>query len=145
MVCMEERRYYVRFKALGLDVNDEKEVALYSERLTSFLELDSRLSLLETAYNDKIKERVDIAVNVFPFVSGVAELTVFHSIKFKLLKKEVRYQKISLCATAFTQNGDSCLYFYDTQDFDEVRGIFERFVNGAVAPDFAKWKRVDIT
>lgn len=138
-------KFYYRLKPIGLDVADERELKRYCEELTSFRALDQYFFLLETAYNDKLKERDDIIVNALPSVNGVAELAVFHNIRYKLFSRTVKYQKFSLCATYCDDFGGSRLYFYDTQDIVEVKNIFERFVIDREIPDFNTWEKVDMT
>ena len=137
---MKETQLYYRLDDIGIDVTDEKEVKKYNERLTSFAELEKPFSLLETAYNDRIKQRADITVNAFPEIDGVAELSVYHDIKFKLFSRNVKRQRFSLCATYYGSNGESRLYSYETQDIAEVRSIFENFVTARLCPDFSAWE-----
>lgn len=136
---MDKVKMYYRFEAIGIDVTDEREVRKYNEELTSFACLERQLNMLETAYNDKLKERADIFVNALPSVSGLYELSVFHNIKFKLFSKTVKSQNFSLCATYYDESGKSYLYYCTSQDIKEVRRIFEDFVNEYRIPDFSQW------
>lgn len=141
---MDTPKLYYRFEPIEIDVADEKEVKKYNEELTSFAVLERRFDLLKTAYNEQLKERADIMINALPDVDGVAELAVFHNIKFKLFSRAVKWQKLSLCATFYDATDNSVLYFYDTQDFDEVKRIFEDFVTKRKIPDFSTWEKIVI-
>lgn len=140
---MNASKFYYRFKPIGIDVSDEKEVKRYNEELTSFAVFERQFDLLKTAYVEQLKERADIIINAFPCVDGVAELAVFHNIKLKLFSRTVKWQKLSLCATCYDATDNSILYFYDTQDFDEVKRIFEDFVTKRKIPDFRFWEKIE--
>lgn len=141
---MNTSKLYYRFESIGLDVTDEKEVKKYNEELTSFVVLERQFDLLKTAYDGQLKERADIMIDALPDVDGVAELAVFHNIKLKLFSRAVKWQKFSLCATYYDVADNSFLYFYDTQDFDEVKRIFEDFVTKRKIPDFSSWEKIAI-
>lgn len=140
-----DKKFYFRFNPIGIDVADEKEVKKYNDELISFAALEKQFALLETAYNNKLKERADIIVDALPCVENIAELAVFHNIKYKLFSRSVKWQKFSLCATSYEENGCSCLYFYDSHNITEVRQMFENFINEHKIPDFSKWEKVNIT
>ena len=137
-------KLYYRFEPIGIDVADENEVKRYNEELTSFSALERQFALLETAFNDRLKERADIIINAVPSVNGVAEISVFHNIRYKLFSRTVKWHKLSLCVTYYDESGNSRLYFYDTKDIAEVRNIFEQFINKYQVPDFSVWEKVDM-
>lgn len=139
---MKEAELYYRLKAIGIDVLDEYEVKRFNEPLMSFDALEKPFSSLESAYNNRIKLRADIIVNALPEIDGVAELSVYHEIKFGLFSRSVKKQCFSLCAAHYDTDGKSRLYFYETQDMAEVRRIFENFVSERRIPDFGAWKCV---
>lgn len=141
---MDAKLYY-RFEPIGIDVSDEEEVKRYNEELTSFAVLERQFDLLKTAYNEQLKERADVIINALPVIDGVAELAVFHNIKFKLFSRTVKWQKFSLCVDWCDELGNWCLYFYDTQDFDEVVRIFDDFVTKRKIPDFSFWEKTKIS
>jgi len=128
--------YYYRFRGIGIDFTDEKEIKKYNSELLSFDDLADQFRRLRAAFENKGRERADIMINVLPEVSGVAELSVFHNIKRKLFSKEIKKQCFSLCITKY--NSDELgLYFYDTSDIGEVETIFEEFVKHQKLPTSA--------
>ena len=135
---MEPHNFYYRFKAMAIDFSDEKDVKKYSQELTSFSCLNDQLNKLKSAYDNATKERADIIINVLPCVAGVTELQVFHNIRFKLFSHTVKVNCFSFCATKFDDD-KLYLHFYDTNDFNEVKRIFEGFIEKKSIPDLNNW------
>ena len=137
---MEQSKLYYRFKAIGIDCSDEKEIKKYNSELTSFDCLNDQFIKLKSAYENATKERADIVVNALPDLSGVSELQVYHNIKYKLFSHAVKSNCFSLCISKFNNSDQLSLFFYDTENFDEVKQIFEDFIVNNIIPDLSKWK-----
>ena len=138
---MEQNIFYYRFKPIGIDFSDEKEIKKHNRELTSFSCISDQLGKLQSAYDNATKERADIIINVLPEISGVNELQVFHNVRYKLFSHTVKRNCFSLCVTKFDNSDQLNLYFYDTEDFNEVKQIFEDFIEKKIIPDLSKWER----
>lgn len=135
-----QHKFYYRFEAVGIDVSDEQEIKKYNSELTSFDCLNERLRILKTAFDYATKERADIILDVLPEISGVIELQVYHSIRYKLFSRTVKRNCFSLCITKYNDIGQMGLYFYDTTDFNEVKQILTDFIEKKAIPDLSNWK-----
>lgn len=138
---MNEQKFYYRFNAVFVEDFDEKSLKKYCSELKYLSELDGQFEKLQRAFVNAEKERADIIVNAYPELSGVAELSVFHQIKFKLFSKTVKKNVFTMCATSYGKDGDSTLYFYETADFEQVKRWFTDFIEKGQIPDFTHWEK----
>ena len=142
---MEQTRFYYTFEPAAIDVSDEKEAKKYGRPFIGFEnDLSDRFRRLKEVYDRAEKEDVHITVNAFPPVSGVAEIAVFHEIKFRLFSRAVKKQCFFLCITKYEADGTMDLYEYETNDFRETEQIFRDFLQEGALPDLTRWKRIPI-
>lgn len=141
---MSKQEFYYRFEAIALDLSDEQEIRTDNLKLTHFSCLDEQFAKLKAAYDNMLRERADIMVNPLPEVCGLAELSVYHNIKFKLFSRKVKSQQFTLCATTYDSDGAMSLYFYDTNDFYFVKQAFEKLITECKIPDFSLWEHIFI-
>ncbi|MDE5602292.1 MAG: hypothetical protein K2J16_07340 [Clostridia bacterium] len=137
---MSEHKLYYRFKPIGIDWSDEKEIKKHNLPLTSFECLSEQLFHLDSAYKNKTKDPADIIINAVPEIWGVVELHVCHQIGFKLLSRAVKTNCFSICISKIEFNEEMNMYYYDTEDFSEVRQILQDFIENKKIPDLRKWK-----
>lgn len=138
---MSLHKFFYRFKPIGIDFTDEREIRKYNSELTSFNCLEDQFTKLEYAYKNATKERADIVINVIPKLSGVIEISVFHKIKYKLFSRIVKSQCYSFCITQFDDSNQLSLFFHDTENFKEVKQIFQDFIENQAIPDLKNWKQ----
>ncbi len=136
---MGSHEFSYRFNAIGIDISDVNEVRKYNSVLSSVHCLDEQFDKLESSYKNATKERADIIINVLPDISGVAELSVYHKIDFKLFSRTVKRNCFSLCISKYN-NDTLSLYFYNTDNFVEVKQIFVDFIEHKTVPDLSDWE-----
>lgn len=131
----EQTVFYYRFNSIGVDLSSVNDVEKHSQKLVSFADIEGRLQQLKYAFRNKEKARQDLFVTSVG--KTIAELSVYHNIKFKLFSKNLKKQCFSLCLDC----NDGKLYFYETDDFDFVAQLFEDFVKNKL-PETSKWECV---
>lgn len=82
--------------------------------------------------------RADVIVNALPYVNGIAEIAVYHKIKFKLFSRQVKSQCLCMVATHVGEN--ITLYTKETQDFALVEKTLKQFVQEGKVPVFVGWQ-----
>ncbi len=135
---MDDVQFYYRLKPIAIDFTDQREVEKYNSVLLSMSCLDEQFDKLEVAYRDQTKERADIIVTVIPAIDGVMELSVYHQIRRRLFSREIKYNDFFLTIERLV--GDSTyLYWYDTEDIQEVKQMFADMIENKQIPDLTKW------
>lgn len=137
---MAQYTFFYRFEPLGIDFSSAKEIKQYNSELTSFSCLENQLNKLKFAYDNATKERADIAIDVLPDLSGVAELQVYHKIKFKLFSHKLKLNCFSICISKYNTKNELSLFFYETENFDEVKQILKDFIENKTLPELSGWK-----
>ncbi len=130
---------YFRENPVAIDYTDLDDIKKHSKPLASFDDLSEALSGLQKAFDEELKSRNDIIVNAFPDIDGVVELSVFHQVKRKLFSKKLKSQRFVMCATLLSE-----LFILKTTSFEEVRGIFQNFVEHQKAPSTFGWGNVKL-
>ncbi len=130
----EQTVLYYRFQPVGIDLTSLGDVEKHSEKLVGFADIERRLQQLESAFRNKEKQRCDLTVTMVG--KTVAELSVYHDIKFKLFSHNVKRQYFSLCIASVE---DNAIYFYETDSFDFVQAAFVNLVENHTLPDTSTW------
>lgn len=131
---------YYRYDAVGIDVFDRSDIEKHGKQLESRDCLSERFAVLKNAFDDHTKERVDIIVNALPAIAGIAEIAVYHKIKFKLFSHKIKCNGFYICITYVDPHDKMRLYFLETSDFYTVKRIFTEFIDDGKCPDLAAWK-----
>lgn len=135
---MDNHQFYYRFKAKGIDCGDPEEVEKHNSVLISMYCLDEQFGRLEAAYRDATKDSADIIVDVIPAIDGVMEMSVCHQFRRKLFSREIKYNNFFLTIQWLV--GDSWdLYWYETEDIQEVKQLFADMIENKQIPDLTKW------
>ena len=130
---------YFRENPVAIDYTDLDDIKKHSKPLTSFDDLSEALSGLQKAFDEELKSRNDIIINAFPDIDGVVELSVFHQVKRKLFSKKLKSQRFVVCATLLSE-----LFILKTTSFEEVKEIFQNFVEHQKAPSTFGWENVKL-
>lgn len=136
---MDTYNFYYRFEAFSIDEVNENEIKKYNSELISVECLKNQLSKLKLAYDNQTKDRADIIINVYPALTGVTELGVYHKIKYKLFSHKVTQQFYSIQISKGNTKGLG-VYFYNTNNFDEVKKILLDFIKDYKIPDLSNWE-----
>lgn len=140
---MPAHNFSYRFDSIPVDFTDQEDIYKHNSPLNNTDDLESQFNKMLFAYKNLLNERADLAVNAFPEVNGVAELSVYHALKRKLFSKAIKKHCFSLCMTRY--EGDKLyLYFYETQDIEKVKLFFVDWIREGKLPDLSQWQRTFI-
>ena len=132
-------KYFYNFDADCGDEHTEDELNWYCKVLNSMDDLSARFEMLRIGYDTQSKERADIYVAVFPTLTGVLSLHVYHQLKRRLFARDV----IKNCFVIYLEVEEANSihrYEHETMSYKAVITMFYNFVVNHQSPSYSSWK-----